>query len=97
MSSQERLLQVLVSPTMTEKTSNIAADNQYCFSVIPDANKLEIKMAVEKLFKVKVKSVNVLNRKGKTKVRGNIKGVQKNLRRAYITLEEGHAISLIEQ
>jgi large subunit ribosomal protein L23 len=97
MSSQERLLQVLVSPTMTEKTSNIAGFNQYCFSVLPDANKLEIKMAIEKLFKVKVKAVNVLNRKGKTKTRGNIRGVQKDLRRAYVTLHEGHAINIIEQ
>ena len=97
MSSQERLLQVLVSPSMTEKTSNIAAFNQYCFQILPDANKLEVKMAVEKLFKVKVKSVNVLNRKGKPKARGNIRGVQKDMRRAYVTLEAGHAISLIEQ
>ena len=54
-------------------------------------------MAIEKLFKVKVKAVNVLNRKGKTKTRGNIRGVQKDLRRAYVTLHEGHAINIIEQ
>jgi|SaaInl8_120m_RNA_FD_contig_61_987546_length_1483_multi_2_in_0_out_0_2 large subunit ribosomal protein L23 len=97
MSNQERLLQVLVSPSMTEKTSNIAGFNQYCFQVLSDANKLEIRMAIEKLFKVKVKSVNVLNRKGKRKTRGNIRGMQKAIRRAYVTLQEGHAINLIDQ
>ena len=97
MSSQERLLQILVSPSMTEKTSNIAEFNQYCFSVLASATKLEIKAAVEKLFNVKVKTVNVLNRKGKAKTRGNIKGTQKSVRRAYVTLKDGHAINLIEK
>ena len=97
MSSQERLLQILVTPSMTEKTSNIAGFNQYCFQVLPDANKPEIKMAIEKLFKVKVESVNVLNRKGKRKTRGNIRGMQKAIRRAYVTLKAGHTINLIDQ
>lgn len=97
MSCQERLLQVLVSPSMTEKTSNIAAYNQYVFQVLPNATKLEVKLAVEKLFNVKVKAVNMLNRKGKTKARGAIRGVQKSIRRAYITLHDGHAIQLTDQ
>jgi len=97
MSCQERLLQVLVSPSMTEKTSNIAAHNQYAFQVLPNATKLEVKLAIEKLFNVKVKAVNMLNRKGKTKTRGAIRGVQKSIRRAYVTLQDGHAIQLTDQ
>ena len=49
------------------------------------------------LFKVKVKNVNVLNRKGKEKRRGNIKGTRKVLRRAYVTLCDGHSIDLIDK
>ena len=97
MSSKERLLQVLVTPVMTEKTSNVMAFNQYCFDVLPGATKLEIKMAVENIFKVTVVAVNVLNRKGKRKTRGGINGMRKAVRRAYITLKNGDSINLIEK
>ena len=97
MSFQERLLQVLISPEMTEKVNNISGYNQYSFKVCTTATKFEIKKAIEMLFKVKVKNVNVLNRKGKEKRRGNIKGTRKVLRRAYVTLCDGHSIDLIDK
>lgn len=97
MSSQERLLEVLLSPSMTEKTNNIAGYNQYCFKVLLTATKQDVKMAIEKLFNVKVKSVNILNRKGKAKTRGAIKGVQKSIKRAYVTLQSGHSINIVDK
>ena len=95
--NQEQLLQILVSPVMTEKTSYMAADNKYAFNVLSTATKVEIKHAVEKMFDVKVTSVNVLNRKGKRKMRGSIRGVQKSIRRAFVTLESGHSISIADK
>ena len=94
MSYEERLLQILLAPMMTEKTTSIASSNQYTFQVLSDATKYEVLKAVEKLFQVKVKNVNILNRKGKAKTRGKISGRQQDKRIAYITLEQGHTINL---
>ena len=62
--NQERLLKVLVAPVISEKSTMVAEKlNQACFVVVPDANKAEVKAAVELLFKVQVKSVQILNLK----------------------------------
>ena len=85
---------VLLSPVITEKATIASERNQVIFKVAPTATKPQIKEAVEKLFDVKVKSVNTLVRKGKTKVfRGNF-GSQSDVKRAVVTLEEGHRIDV---
>jgi large subunit ribosomal protein L23 len=96
MSYDERILQIIVSPVMTEKTTNMSGDNKYGFQVLKTATKFDVKNAVEKLFKVKVKAVNILNRKGKVKTRGKITGVQSTKKIAYVSLQDGHAINLAD-
>ena len=91
--SQERIFQVLKAPHISEKAA-IAAElgNQVVFKVDRDATKPEIKKAVEKLFDVKVKSVQTLNVKGKVK-RNRYGAVNKpNWKKAYVTLEAGQEI-----
>jgi large subunit ribosomal protein L23 len=91
--NNERIMQVLLSPLISEKTS-IAADanRQYTFRVAVDANKLEIAHAVENLFDVKVDRVQVLNVKGKTKRSGRILGKRSDWRKAIVRLQEGGEI-----
>ena len=85
---------LILSPIITEKATNLSERNQVQFRVARHATKPQIKEAVEKLFDVKVKSVNTLVRKGKTKVfRGNF-GSQSDVKRAIVTLEEGHRIDV---
>ena len=85
---------VIIAPLITEKATNASEHNKVMFKVAMTATKPQIKQAVEKLFDVKVKSVNTLVRKGKTKVfRGNF-GSQSDVKRAVVTLEEGHRIDV---
>ena len=95
--NHERLLQVLVSPVLTEKTSMMSGQNKYVFNVLADATKKEVKCAIEQFFSVQVVAVNILNRKGKRKMRNNIRGVQKAMRRAYVTLTDGQSINIADQ
>ena len=85
---------VIMSPVITEKSTNASEYNKIVFKVRPDATKPQIKDAVEKLFDVKVKSVNTLVRKGKVKAFKNTIGTQSNTKRAIVTLEEGHRIDV---
>ncbi len=88
------LYDVLRSPVITEKATMASEYNQVMFNVARSATKPQIKEAVEKLFTVKVKAVNTLNRKGKVKrFKGRI-GKQSDFKRAVVTLEEGHAIDI---
>jgi large subunit ribosomal protein L23 len=91
--NKERLMQILLSPVVSEK-STIAADanRQYSFRVVADAAKPEIKRAVEMLFDVKVDNVRVVNIKGKTKRFGRIEGKRNGVRKAYVKLAEGNDI-----
>ncbi|MCW8907061.1 MAG: 50S ribosomal protein L23 [Sedimenticola sp.] len=91
--NKERIMQVLVGPVISEK-STIAADTnrQYVFKVVPDAKKPEIKKAVEEMFDVTVENVRVVNVKGKSKRFGQIKGRRSGVRKAYIRLAEGSDI-----
>ena len=85
---------ILIAPVVTEKATMASEHNKVVFKVARTATKPQIKEAVEKLFDVKVKSVNTLVRKGKTKVfRGNF-GSQSDVKRAVVTLEEGHRIDV---
>ena len=85
---------VIVAPVITEKATTASEHNKVVFKVSPKATKPQIKEAVEKLFDVKVKSVNTIVRKGKTKVFRGSFGTQSDTKRAVVTLEEGHRIDV---
>ncbi len=85
---------VLRAPVITEKATMASENNQLVFDVAIDASKPAIKAAVEALFDVKVKSVNTLIRKGKTRRFRGIKGKQNDVKKAVITLQEGHSIDV---
>jgi large subunit ribosomal protein L23 len=92
--NQERLLKVLLSPIVSEKTTQIGEkNNQVAFRVVPDATKPEVKAAVELLFKVQVSSVNLLNAKGKAKRHGRTSGRRRDNRKAYVCLAAGQEIN----
>jgi len=92
--NQERLLQVLLAPTVSEKSTFVGdRNNQVVFRVADDATKPEIRAAVEMLFKVKVKSVQVSNVKGKEKKTGRIMGRRRNWKKAYVCLAKGQEIN----
>jgi|JI102314A2RNA_FD_contig_123_48305_length_5509_multi_5_in_2_out_0_6 large subunit ribosomal protein L23 len=91
--SEERLMKIILAPRVTEKSSFIAQYGQYVFSVISDANKIEIKRAVELLFKVKVNHVRITVPKNKIK-KGRLAGRRKAYKKAYVALESGHRIDL---
>jgi len=94
--NDERLMQVLLSPHISEKTTD-AADKyrQVVFTVDPTATKKEISAAVEKLFEVEVENVQVVNVRGKTKRFGRTPGQRKNWKKAYVKLKEGNDIDFI--
>ena len=85
---------ILISPVITEKATTASEHNKVVFKVARTATKPQIKEAVEKLFDVKVKSVNTLVRKGKTKAFRGSFGSQSDVKRAVVTLEEGHRIDV---
>ena len=85
---------VIRAPVITEKATLVSEHNQVVFKVAREASKPEIKAAVEKLFNVKVKSVNTHLRKGKMKTFKNIRARQSDVKRAVVTLEEGHSIDV---
>jgi len=91
---KERLLQVLLAPQVSEKSTFVGEkNNQYVFRVAADATKPEIKAAVELLFKAKVKSVQVANVKGKEKRFGRFMGRRRNWKKAYVCLAKGQEIN----
>ena len=85
---------IIRTPVVTEKATIQAENNKVVFNVARTATKPEIKAAVEQLFSVKVKSVNTLVRKGKTKRFRGIIGTQSDVKKAVVTLEEGHSIDI---
>lgn len=85
---------VILSPVITEKSSEASESNQVVFKVRLDATKPQIKTAVETLFGVKVVAVNTLTRKGKTKVFRGVKGRQKDVKKAVVKLAEGDKIDV---
>jgi large subunit ribosomal protein L23 len=85
---------VLVSPVISEKSYGLLDENKYTFLVPPTANKSEIKIAVEKLFNVKVTNVNTLNRQGKRKRTRFGYGKRKDTKRAIVTLAAGDRIDI---
>lgn len=92
--SRQRLYEVIRAPLVTEKSTLASEHSQVVFKVPLNASKPEIKAAVEELFKVKVKAVNTLRQKGKEKrFRGRL-GRRPDIKKAYVTLEEGHSIDV---
>ena len=92
--NKERMYNVILSPVITEKSTQGSEHNQVTFRVAQDATKPEVKQAIEALFDVKVKAVNTLNQKGKVKrFRGRL-GKRNDVKKAIVTLEEGQMIDV---
>jgi large subunit ribosomal protein L23 len=92
--SREAMYDIIRAPVITEKATLLTERNQVVFRVARDANKLEIKQAVETLFGVKVMGVNTLVQKGKTKRFKGRPGVRSDIKKAYVQLAEGQSIDL---
>lgn len=90
--SREAMYQIIRSPLITEKSTSVSVSNQYGFKVAIDASKPEIKAAVEGLFKVKVREVNTLIQKGKTKRFKGRPGQRSDVKKAFVRLEQGQEI-----
>ena len=94
MSLDPRHYDVIVSPVITEKATMLSESNKVVFRVRKDATKPQIKEAVERLFDVKVKSVNTLVTKGKVKMFRGTRGQRSDVKKAVVTLQEGHSIDI---
>jgi len=95
--NQQRLMQVLLAPQISEKATYVADKNeQVIFRVAPDATKPEVKAAVELLFKVSVESVQIANVKGKQKRFGRYMGSRKSWKKAYVCLKPGQEINFVD-
>ncbi len=87
---------VLLRPLVTEKTSALMQENKYAFVVALEASKIEIKQAVEEIFKVKVLSVNTVRVLGKKKRMGKYEGKRSDYKKANVKLAEGNTIPVFE-
>jgi large subunit ribosomal protein L23 len=85
---------ILLSPVISEKSYGLIDEGKYTFIVRPDANKTQIKIAVEKVFEVKVRSVNTINRQGKRKRTRAGFGKRSDTKRAIVTLAQGERIEI---
>lgn len=85
---------IIYAPVITEKTSALAGENVYVFKVAKDANKIQIKQAIEDTFNVKVLSVNTLNTKPKKKRVGRYTGTRKTYKKAIVKLADGSSIEM---
>lgn len=94
--NQERLLQIILAPVISEKSTTAAdTSNQVVFEVLSDASKPEIRQAVEQQFSVKVEDVQVVNVRGKVKRFGRTPGKRRNWKKAYVRLAEGQDIDFM--
>lgn len=84
----------ILAPVITEKSTLLSEENKVVFKVPLDATKKDIAEAIEELFKVKVKAVNTLRQKGKVKRFRGVKGRRDDVKKAVVTLEEGHSIDV---
>lgn len=92
----DRLYNIIKSPHVSDKAYMVADTNsQIVFKVIKDANKTDIKKAVELMFDVKVEKVSTLNMPGKRRRFGKIEGKTSSWKKAYVTLKEGHDINFV--
>ena len=88
--------EILVKPLVSEKSMMMMGENKYSFAVAKDANKIEIKNAVEKLFNVTVLSVNTRTIQGKIKRQGRYEGKRPDVKKAIVTLKTGDQIKVFE-
>jgi len=94
---RERLYKVLLGPHVSEKATRIAdLNNQITFKIAPDATKIEVRQAVEALFKVNVEAVQVVTIKGKTKRTARGLGKKSAVKKAYVRLAEGQTIEFAD-
>jgi large subunit ribosomal protein L23 len=94
--NQERLMKVLLAPHVSEKSTIVAdQNNQYVFKVATDATKLEVKNAVQQMFKVDVDCVKMVNVKGKIKRFGRTEGRRGDWKKAYVTVKSGQEIDFM--
>lgn len=94
--SHPLLANLLVKPRISEKASRLAKSNQYVFVVTKNANKVELKKAVEQAYKVKVTGVNMVTVKGKHRTFGRSAGRTSDFKKAVVTLRKGDAIEGME-
>ncbi len=87
---------IILKPVITEQSMDCAAQGKYTFRVASDSNKFEIKDALEKIFKVKVMKVNIINISGKERRRGRIVGKTSSWKKAIVTLKKGDKIEIFE-
>lgn len=92
--NNERILNTLRAPHISEKAARLAENNQYVFVVAPEATKADVRAAVEKMFDVKVEQVNLVNAKGKSKSFRFRAGSRQGKRKAYVRLAEGQTIDV---
>lgn len=92
-----KLLLILEGPHITEKTTDLAAGGKYVFQVTNEANKTEIRKAIEKLYKVKVSSVNILNMPSKVRRVGKSIGHLAGFKKAIVSLQKGNKIDIFSQ
>jgi large subunit ribosomal protein L23 len=92
--NRERMYDLILGPVITEKSTRGSEHNQVTFRVRKEATKPDIKVAIEALFQVKVKAVNTLNQKGKVKRFRGRPGRRGDVKKAIVTLEEGHSIDV---
>ncbi len=97
MSTKSDPRDVIVAPVVSEKSYSLLDGNSYTFLVHPEANKTEIRQAVESIWDVKVVKVNTMNRKGKTKRFRFTEGRRRDTKRAVVKLAEGDRIEIFEQ
>ena len=88
--------EIIIKPVVTEKSVDLMQENKYCFRVAKDANKIEIKHAIEEIFKVTVINVNTVNVHGKMKRMGRTQGKTASWKKAVVTLREGDSIEVFE-
>ena len=94
---EQRLMQILLAPVVSEKSTFVGEKrNQYVFRVASDATKPEVKAAVELMFKTQVKSVSIVNVRGKEKRFGRFIGRRNNWKKAYVALVQGQEINFAE-
>jgi large subunit ribosomal protein L23 len=92
--TREQMYDLILSPVITEKSTRASEHNQVTFRVRKEATKPQVKAAIEGLFGVKVKAVNTLNQKGKVKRFKGRLGQRSDVKKAIVTLEEGHSIDV---
>ena len=87
---------ILIRPVVSEKSTDLLQDNKYTFLIPIKANKVQVRQAVEQIFKVKVQSVNTIRMIGKTKRMGKFVGKRSDYKKAIVTLVPGNQIEIFE-